>query len=187
MLILHQGPWGVPLLGCLHQRFMELAQIYGPIYKLSIFDEEVVHDQDITFANRDLTLVVLAFSYGGIVELKIDEEEGSKAAGDSRKQSKDFLQFLLLQLKEEGDSKKPFTMTHLKALLMDMVVGGSDTSSNMIEFVMAEIINKPEVIEKVQQELEAVVWKVNIVEEYHIHKLPYLQAVMKELCVCTLN
>ncbi|KAJ7944795.1 putative Cytochrome P450 [Quillaja saponaria] len=129
---------------------------------------------------------VLAQRFDGIFEsligqrLKIDEEEGSKAAGDSRKQRKDFLQFLLLQLKEEGDSKTPFTMTHLKALLMDMVVGGSDTSSNMIEFAMAEIINKPEVMKKVQQELEAVVGKDNIVEEYHSHKLPYLHAVMKE-------
>ena len=59
-----------------------------------------------------------------------------------------------------------------------MVVGGTDTSSNTIEFAMAEIMNKPEVMRKTQQELEAVVGKDNIVEESHIHKLPYLHAVM---------
>ncbi|XP_030947922.1 geraniol 8-hydroxylase-like [Quercus lobata] len=104
--------------------------------------------------------------------LKIDKEGGSK-------DSKDFLQFLL-KLKDEGDSKTPMTMIHLKALLMDMVVGGTDTSSNTIEFAMAEIMNKPEVMRKTQQELEAVVGKDNIVEESHNHKLPYLHAVMKE-------
>ncbi|KAM3734924.1 hypothetical protein ACB098_10G051000 [Castanea mollissima] len=104
--------------------------------------------------------------------LKIDKEGGSK-------DSKDFLQFLL-KLKDEGDSKTPMTMIHLKALLMDMVVGGTDTTSNTIEFAMAEIMNKPEVMRKTQQELEAVVGKDNIVEESHIHKLPYLHAVMKE-------
>ncbi|XP_050265013.1 flavonoid 3'-monooxygenase CYP75B137-like [Quercus robur] len=104
--------------------------------------------------------------------LKIDKEGGSK-------DNKDFLQFLL-KLKDEGDSKTPMTMIHLKALLMDMVVGGTDTSSNTIEFAMAEIMNKPEVMRKTQQELEAVVGKDNIVEESHIHKLPYLHAVMKE-------
>ncbi|GKV38118.1 hypothetical protein SLEP1_g46064 [Rubroshorea leprosula] len=48
-------------------------------------------------------------------------------------ENKDFLQFLL-KLKDEGDPNTPFTMTHVRALLMDMVVGGSDTSSNSIEF-----------------------------------------------------
>jgi cytochrome P450 len=62
----------------------------------------------------------------------------------------------------------------------DMVVGGTDTSSNTVEFVMAEMMKKPEVMRKTQQELEAVVGKDNIVEESHIHKLPYLHAVMKE-------
>ncbi|KAE8727634.1 hypothetical protein F3Y22_tig00005411pilonHSYRG00035 [Hibiscus syriacus] len=62
----------------------------------------------------------------------------------------------------------------------DMVVGGSDTSSNLIEFLMAEIMNKPEVMRKAQQELDEVVGKDNLVEESHIHKLPYLLTIMKE-------
>lgn len=61
-----------------------------------------------------------------------------------------------------------------------MVVGGTDTTSNMVEFAMAEIMNKPEVLRKSQQELETVVGKDNIVEESHIQHLPYLYAVMKE-------
>jgi cytochrome P450 len=61
-----------------------------------------------------------------------------------------------------------------------MVVGGSDTSSNTIEFALAEMMNNPEVLMKVQEELEDVVGKDNLVEESHIHKLPYLHAVMKE-------
>ena len=61
-----------------------------------------------------------------------------------------------------------------------MVVGGSDTSSNAIEFAFAEVTNKPEVMRKAQDELDRVVGKDNIVEESHIHKLPYLHAIMKE-------
>ena len=61
-----------------------------------------------------------------------------------------------------------------------MVVGGTDTSSNTIEFAMAEMMNNLEVMKRVQEELEAVVGKDNIVEESHIKDLPYLQAVMKE-------
>ncbi|XP_048431928.1 flavonoid 3',5'-hydroxylase CYP75B138-like [Pyrus x bretschneideri] len=58
--------------------------------------------------------------------------------------------------------------------------GGTDTSSNTTEFALTEILNKPEMMEKVKQELEDVVGKHNIVEESHIDKLPYLQAMMKE-------
>ncbi|KAL6280071.1 hypothetical protein ACE6H2_016952 [Prunus campanulata] len=113
----------------------------------------------------------------GIFEEMIDrrlriEKEGGK-------ESKDFLSFLL-SLKDEVDSKTPLTMSHIKALLVDMVTAGTDTSTNTVEFAMAEVMNKPEVMQKAQQELDAVVGKHNIVEESHIHKLPYLQAVMKE-------
>lgn len=94
-------------------------------------------------------------------------------------ESADFLQFLL-KLKDDGDAKTPLTITHLKALLMDMVVGGTDTTSNTVEFALAEMMNKPQVLRKAQQEVETVVSKDNIVEESHIHKLPYLYAVMKE-------
>ncbi|KAE8657365.1 Detected protein of confused Function [Hibiscus syriacus] len=105
--------------------------------------------------------------------LKKERESGSSSALEF----KDFVQFLL-QLKDDEDSKTPLTMDHIKALLLDMVVGGSD--SNSIEFVMAEIINKPEVMRRAQQELVEVVGKDNLVEESHIHKLPYLLAIMKE-------
>ncbi|KAB2622519.1 geraniol 8-hydroxylase-like [Pyrus ussuriensis x Pyrus communis] len=106
--------------------------------------------------------------------LRIDKE------GEKEESNKDFLTCLLKLKEEGGDSKTPFTMTHLKALLMDIVVGGTDISSNTTEFALAEIMNKPEMMEKAQQELEDVVGKHNIVEESHINKLPYLQVVMKE-------
>ncbi|XP_074344489.1 flavonoid 3'-monooxygenase CYP75B137-like [Apium graveolens] len=99
---------------------------------------------------------------------------------DGKEGSKDFLQFLL-KLKDNQDAKMPFTITDLKAILMDMVTGGTDTTSNTVEFALAEMMNKPQIIEKVQEELEIVVGKNNVVEESHLPKLPYLYAVMKEI------
>uniref|UniRef100_A0A162B039 Cytochrome P450 n=1 Tax=Daucus carota subsp. sativus TaxID=79200 RepID=A0A162B039_DAUCS len=58
---------------------------------------------------------------------------------------KDFME-CLLKLKSDPDTKVPFTMTHIKALLMDMVVGGSETTSNTMEFALAELINKPQTL-----------------------------------------
>ncbi|CAL9029442.1 unnamed protein product [Prunus brigantina] len=115
--------------------------------------------------------------FDGIFDGRIDRRLRIEKEGGE--ESKDFLSFLLSK-KDEVDSKIPLTINHVKALLLDMVAAGTDTSSNTVEFAMAEVMNKPEVMQKAQQELDAVVGKHNIVEESHIHKLPYLQAVMKE-------
>nr|AGX15389.1 flavonoid 3' monooxygenase [Plectranthus barbatus] len=120
---------------------------------------------------------VMAGKFDRIFETIIEQRE--KMCGEER-ESKDFLQILLQQMKDGGDSKTPLTLTHVKALLMDMVVGGTDTTSNSVEYALAEMMNKPQILKKAQQELEAVVGRDNIVEESHISKLPYLYAVMKE-------
>lgn len=122
----------------------------------------------------------LAPKFDQIFDRMIEKQSSVDALGDrAGASSKDFLQFLL-RVKDEGDVKTPLTMTQIKALLMDMVVGGSDTSSNAIEFALAEVMNKPEVMRKAQDELDRVVGEDDIVEESHIHKLPYLHAIMKE-------
>ncbi|KAI9111004.1 hypothetical protein K1719_017879 [Acacia pycnantha] len=102
---------------------------------------------------------------------------GSEADDD---ESKNFLEFLFKLKDEQKDSKTPLTLANIKALLLEMMIGGTDTSSNTIEFAMAHIINEPKVMKRVQEELDCVVGKNNKVEESHIQKLPYLLAVMKE-------
>ena len=79
------GPRGLPVIGYLpflgttdlHKTFTELAGVYGPIFKLWLGNKlcvvvsspslvkQVVHDQDITFANRDPPIAGLVASFGG--------------------------------------------------------------------------------------------------------------------------
>ncbi|TMW94176.1 hypothetical protein EJD97_010658 [Solanum chilense] len=122
---------------------------------------------------------VLAKRFDEIFESMIDQRQKLDRNGVGQ-ESKDFLQ-VLLKLKDEADAKMPLTMTEIKALLMDMVLGGTDTTANTVGFAMAEIMHKPNVLRKLQQELDTVVGKDNIVEESHIQKLQYLYAVMKEV------
>ncbi|XP_020594587.1 geraniol 8-hydroxylase-like [Phalaenopsis equestris] len=65
--------------------------------------------------------------------------------------------------------------------MQDMVVGGTETSSNTIEFAMAEMLNKPETIKEAQKELERVVGRDNEVEESHLPHLHYLNTIIKEV------
>ncbi|KAL8539652.1 hypothetical protein ACS0TY_001314 [Phlomoides rotata] len=122
---------------------------------------------------------VLAKRFDGIFEGVI--EQRLKMSDKDKENSKDFLHVLLHLKDDGGDANTPFTITHLKALLMDMVVGGTETTSNTVEFALAEMMNKPQVLKKAQQELETVVGKDKIVEESDINKLPYLYSVMKEV------
>ncbi|GMP73932.1 hypothetical protein CsSME_00031513 [Camellia sinensis var. sinensis] len=114
-----------------------------------------------------------------IFDMMIDQRMKRDGEG-GEKESKDFLQFLLELKDEGGEAKTPLTMAQVKAMLMDMVVGGTDTTINSVEAAMAEMMNKPQVMQKLQLELDTIVGKDHIVEESHIPKLPYLHAIMKE-------
>ncbi|XP_047326745.1 geraniol 8-hydroxylase-like [Impatiens glandulifera] len=114
--------------------------------------------------------------FDNFFELVIDE----RTREDDNNEKKDFLQVLLNLRKGGGNDKTPLTMTHLKAILMDMIIGGTDSTSHMVEFAMAEMMNNPHVMKKAQTELEVVVGTNNMVEESHLRKLPYLYAIMKE-------
>ncbi|KAL0409527.1 UNVERIFIED_CONTAM: cytochrome [Sesamum radiatum] len=92
---------------------------------------------------------------------------------------KDFLQ-VLLELKEKEDSEMSMSLTQIKALFVDIVAGGTDTTATTIEWAMAELLNNPKAMANVQNELSEMVGLDTEVEEFHIPKLKYLETVLKE-------
>ncbi|CAL9760491.1 unnamed protein product [Musa acuminata subsp. burmannicoides] len=92
---------------------------------------------------------------------------------------KDFLQ-VLLELLEKEDTEVPLTLVNIKALIMDLLGGGTDTTSATVEWAMAELLHNPALMAKAQHELDEVVGKEGRVEESHIPHLSYLHAVVKE-------
>ncbi|KDO65403.1 hypothetical protein CISIN_1g036874mg, partial [Citrus sinensis] len=93
------------------------------------------------------------------------------------KSSKDFLQ-TLLELQQQGDYS--LSMDQIKALFMDLVIGSTDTTSITVEWAMSELLQKPEVMRKACNELGQVVALDSVVEEFHLAKLPFLEANVKE-------
>ncbi|GLT61485.1 hypothetical protein SLA2020_341880 [Shorea laevis] len=98
--------------------------------------------------------------------------------GPKQSARKDFLQFLLKYRDE--DTGKSISVSEIKAMFMDIVVGGTDTTSTMVEWTMAELMLHPEVMQKAQEELAEVVGFNSVVEESHVQRLPYLHAIAKE-------
>ncbi|CAI8618559.1 unnamed protein product [Vicia faba] len=73
-----------------------------------------------------------------------------------------------------------FCFVCVKFIMLNIFVAGTDTSTYTLEWAMAELMHNPEIMSKVQNELEQVVGKGIPVEETDIAKLPYMQAVIKE-------
>nr|UVC58037.1 CYP706V6 protein [Isodon rubescens] len=117
--------------------------------------------------------------FEAIMEDAIGERIKNPCAAEEEEARKDFMQTLVDLLQEETH-KASLGIVQIKAMLVNILIGGTDTTSTMIEWVMAELLNHPKVMEEVQHELNEVVGKKNIVEESHIPKLVYLDAVLKE-------
>ncbi|ESR59261.1 hypothetical protein CICLE_v10014861mg [Citrus x clementina] len=107
--------------------------------------------------------------------------EGKERAGENFEGSrnKNFLQ-LLLELQENEDGSSSISMNQFKAVLVDIITAGTDTTTTMVEWTMAELMQHPQIMKKVQEELAQVVGMDSCVEEFHLPKLKYLDAVVKE-------
>jgi len=88
---------------------------------------------------------------------------------------KDLLDVLLDMRSDE------FTLIDIRGYLNDIFVAASDTSSETIEWAMAELIRNPEKLKRAQAELEKVVGLNRRLEESDTERLPYLRAVVKEV------
>ncbi|XP_043697374.1 geraniol 8-hydroxylase-like [Telopea speciosissima] len=62
-----------------------------------------------------------------------------------------------------------------------MLVAGTESTSSVVEWAMAELLKHPRIMKKAEEELEEVVGLNNMVEESHLPKLHYLHAVVKEV------
>ncbi|CAI0476838.1 unnamed protein product [Linum tenue] len=60
------------------------------------------------------------------------------------------------------------------------MIGGTDTTSTTIEWTMAELMQHPDAMQKVHKELDEVIGRSNAVEEFHLPRLHYLEAAIKE-------
>ncbi|KAI3712592.1 hypothetical protein L1987_71152 [Smallanthus sonchifolius] len=109
--------------------------------------------------------------------IKSNAEKSCVGAGDDEGK-KDFLQILLdLRKQEDGTS---LNITIIKAVLLDMMIAGAETTATIIEWTMAEIMKNHHVMKMIQEELAKVVGLNTIVEESHLPKLKYLDATIKE-------
>ncbi|KAG6469864.1 cytochrome P450 71A1-like [Zingiber officinale] len=111
----------------------------------------------------------------GIYQKFIDLHLDAKSRSGSE-ENEDLLD-VLLRLRKDGQ----LTEENLKGILMNMFIGGTDTSSSVVEWAMAELIRQPELMKRAQEEVRSCVGRSKgKVEESDLHQLHYLKRVVKE-------
>ncbi|XP_015071398.1 cytochrome P450 CYP736A12-like [Solanum pennellii] len=126
--------------------------------------------QGITRKLKDLSKVFDEF-----LEKIIDEH----VYAHEHKQNKDFVD-TMMDIMQSGDAKFQFDRHHIKAILFDMLIAAMDTTASSTEWILTELLRHPQVMKKLQKELQEVVGLNRMVEESDLENLKYLDMVVKE-------
>ncbi|GMI67293.1 ferulic acid 5-hydroxylase 1, CYTOCHROME P450 84A1 [Hibiscus trionum] len=86
------------------------------------------------------------------------------------------------KVNESDDLQNSIKLTrdNIKAIIMDVMFGGTETVASAIEWALAELMKSPEDMKRVQQELAEVVGLDRRVEESDMEKLTFLKCTLKE-------
>ncbi|XP_059641239.1 cytochrome P450 71A9-like [Cornus florida] len=87
---------------------------------------------------------------------------------------------VLLRVQKDPSQVIRLNDEQIKAVITDMFIAGTDTSSATLVWIMTEVIRNPSVMRKAQEEVRDAVKGKGKVEESDISKLVYLNLVIKE-------
>ncbi|XP_071703260.1 6,7,8-trihydroxycoumarin synthase-like [Rutidosis leptorrhynchoides] len=99
----------------------------------------------------------------------------------SNEEDHDIIDVLIQHMKNPDLNTLELTYNHIKAIILDILAAGTDTSAATLTWGMTTLIKHPEVMKKAQEEVRSVVGKNNKVVEDDLRKLTYLKAVIKEV------
>ncbi|MBA0836883.1 hypothetical protein Goarm_009073 [Gossypium armourianum] len=86
----------------------------------------------------------------------------------------------LLQLREDRDFPFNLNIDHIKAILMNVFVAGTEATAATVIWVMSFLMKYPKCLNKTQVEVRDLIGKKGFVNEDDVQGLTYLKAVIKE-------
>ncbi|XP_010503457.1 PREDICTED: cytochrome P450 71A26-like isoform X1 [Camelina sativa] len=102
-----------------------------------------------------------------------DHEDGD------RQDRNDFVD-VLLAIQREKSVGFEIDRLSIKAIVLDIFVGGTDTSYALMEWVMTELLHHPECLNRLQEEVRTICKGKPRVSEEDIQEMKYLKVVIKE-------
>ncbi|KAK7400972.1 hypothetical protein VNO78_12281 [Psophocarpus tetragonolobus] len=114
--------------------------------------------------------------FDGFLTKIIKEHEKSS---HEREGKPDFLDILMANNGEDPSGER-LSLSNIKALLLNLFTAGTDTSSSIIEWALAEMLKNHNILIRAQKEMDQVIGNHRLLVESDLIKLPYLQAICKE-------
>ncbi|KAM5571756.1 cytochrome P450 736A117-like [Rosa sericea] len=139
----------------------------------------------------DAKLVSLAKRYDEFLDTVLQEHidkssdtytsnRNDQGLDDQNEDNKDFVD-VLLEIQRENLLNFPLDNVSIKGVILDMFLAGTDTTSTLLEWAMAEILKHPRVMSKLQKEVRGVKkGEEEILTEDDLVDMHYLKAVIKE-------
>ncbi|KAL3645128.1 hypothetical protein CASFOL_010308 [Castilleja foliolosa] len=87
---------------------------------------------------------------------------------------------VLLRMQRNQELQFPITDDNIKSIIFDLFAAGTETSSTVLDWAMAELMRNPRVMAKVQAEIREAFKGNKKIEESNVRTLKYLNCVIKE-------
>ncbi|KAL9245665.1 hypothetical protein vseg_019290 [Gypsophila vaccaria] len=135
-------------------------------------------------------LVKARGSLDKFIDKILDEHISKKSINNNKNNGEeDMVDDLLNFYSEEGkviegdDLQNAIELTrdNIKAIIMDVMFGGTETVASAIEWAMTELIRSPKDMKRVQEELNNVVGMTRKVVESDLEKLQFFKCCIKEV------
>ncbi|MBA0580382.1 hypothetical protein Gorai_022602, partial [Gossypium raimondii] len=115
-----------------------------------------------------------------MLESIIEEHRASNANLENSDDETYYLLDVLLNLQDHRALEFPLTTDNIKAVILDMLMAGTETSSTTVEWAMSKMIKNPKILEKAQAKVRQVYDRTGDVNESDLYVLKYLKLVIKE-------
>ncbi|KAJ3699919.1 hypothetical protein LUZ61_003624 [Rhynchospora tenuis] len=113
-------------------------------------------------------------------DLLFEEVIQAHVQSEEKKKGGDNFVDIILSLKNDPSINPALTMDHMKGLMADAFAAGIDTTYVTIDWAMSELIKKPDIMKKLQEEVRRIVKHGDMVTSEDLNKMDYLKAVIKE-------
>ncbi|KAI4382039.1 hypothetical protein MLD38_008050 [Melastoma candidum] len=143
---------------------LSFAEVHGPLKHVDLF-------------GRGKKIKMAMLRYDSMMNQIIKDYEHHGRTGEDEEQD---VMDILLDTYRDPTAEIRLTMDQIKHFFLDILIAGVDTTSASIQWAMIELLNRPEALTKLRDEIDSVVGTSRLVKESDIPNLPYLRGIVRE-------
>ncbi|GFP88698.1 cytochrome p450 71a1 [Phtheirospermum japonicum] len=122
---------------------------------------------------------IVGRKFDGFLEHVLNKHEERRKKNEGNYVSRDMVD-VLLEFAENPDLEVKLERHGVKTFTQDLLAGGTEISTMTVEWAISELLKKSEILKIAIEELDRVISQNKWVKEKDIHKLPHIDAIIKE-------